>query len=70
MKIRSIVAQKDRIVLQLDGCSGKTLTVNAHVPLVCGKEDKNFVPGRVVATFTVLAEEETAAFPRSAAVPV
>ena len=53
MKIKSIVARKDKIELLVDGCDGKALTVNARVPLVCGKEDPDFVPGRVVASYTV-----------------
>ncbi len=66
MKIRAIVAHKDKIRLLLEGCDGKSLTVNAQVPLVCGKDDPGFVPGRVVASYTVSAAEGQAEFSRYA----
>lgn len=66
MKIRAIEAQKENIVLKLEGADNEVLHVNAHVPLVCGTEDPNFIPGRMVADYEAAVKEGEAVLPRYA----
>ena len=62
MTIAAITAGVQEIRIRLTENIAAELSVEARVPLVCGKEDPDFVPGRVVyaGTAAVMGQRRTA----------
>ena len=64
MTVAAITAGVQEIRIRLTEDISDILTIEAQIPLVCGKEDPAFVPGRVVYSGTVPVKDGTAVLPR------
>jgi len=64
MNITAITASRDEICFAFSEAGYGELSVRAQIPLVCGKSSPDFVPGRMIAEYTVSLQGDKVSIPR------
>lgn len=65
LRIQEILATPEHICIHpSQPISGETCIVHVQIPTVCGNSKADFTPGRILASFSVVCEENCLAIPR------